>query len=308
MKSIDIICPIFNEEQVLPLIFGKLLEIVSKTSNHYKARLLFIDNCSIDKSQEFIRSKCLQYKNVSLICLSRNFGYQASIECGLKSSNSDLTAIIDADGEDPPDMLLKFLQEYENGHDIVYGERMDREENILLKNLRKIYYRLLKLFADDNIILDMAEFSLFTAEVRKAIINENNTFPFFRSSIARVGFSIKNVPYKRCKRLAGKTHYNFWKMSIFAFAGFLTSSTFLLRLPAYLAPFFTIWFGLLSVFYFFSNSLTTSAFLYFISTSIFITNILGVAVCLYTARIYKNGLQRKNFIVNEKRSFINQDE
>lgn len=308
MKTIDIICPIFNEEKVLPIIFERLVEIVEKIQNQYKTRLLFIDNCSEDKSQEFVRSKCLQYKNVNLICLTRNFGYQASIECGLKLSHSDLTAIIDADGEDPPDMLLKFLHEYENGHDIVYGERIDRDENIVLKSLRKIYYRLLRLLADDNIILDMAEFSLITAEVRKAITTENNSFPFFRSSISRVGFSIKNVPYKRCKRLAGKTHYNFWRMSIFAFAGFLTSSTILLRLPAYFTPFYCIWFALLSWFYLSSKCLTINAFLFFISTSIFITYFMGVALCLYTARTYKNGLQRKNFIVNEKKSFINSDE
>ncbi len=116
--------------------------------------------------------------------------------------------MIDVDCEDPPELIPRFVAEHEQGYDIVYGERVDRPEPTYLKWLRKSYYRLVRAVADDNFVLNMAEFSLITAEVRNAVIDEINSFPFIRASIGRIGFRRKNVPYTRERRSAGETHYN----------------------------------------------------------------------------------------------------
>ena len=305
MKTLDIIVPVFNEESVLPLFFDKLFKVLKILENQCFIKLLFIDNCSSDKTKEIIESKCVSDKRFNYIRLSRNFGYQASIECGLRNSEGDLTAIIDADGEDPPELLIRFFEEHEKGFEIVYGERIDRYEHIIMKKLRKLYYRFVKLFADENFILDMAEFSLFSAEVRKSILAENNSFPFFRSAIGRVGFSIQNVPYKRCKRLAGVSHYNFWRMSVFGLGGFLTSSTFLLRLPAFFSPLYCTLFLMLLFWNVKNCENLKMLFYFFIITSIFFISFMGSILCLYIARIYKNSLNRKNYIIDTRKSFLN---
>src|SRR2546430_14767664 len=137
-------------------------------------------------------------------------------------------------------MILEFAAKHEEGHDIVYGERVDREESSLMKNARKVFYRILRAVADEEIILDMAEFSFFTKEVRHAILQESSSFPFLRASIGRVGFKRCAIPFKRDKRIAGATHYNLAGMAIFAIAGILSSSTLFLRLPIFILPFWLL--------------------------------------------------------------------
>src|SRR5258708_31034150 len=157
--------------------------------------------------------------------MSRNVGYHASLECGLRNAVGDLLVFIDVDCEDPPEMILEFVEKYEQGYDIVYGERVDRSESKVMKKARKFFYRLLRAVADEEILLDMAEFSLFTKEVRDAILDENTSFPFLRASIARVGFRRPAIPFKRQSRCAGRTRYDLMRMSVFAVAAMLSAST-----------------------------------------------------------------------------------
>jgi dolichol-phosphate mannosyltransferase len=234
--------------------------------------------------------------------MSRNVGYHASLECGLRNAAGDLFVFIDVDCEDPPEMILDFVEKYEQGFDIAYGERVDREESKAIKGARKFFYRLLHAVADDEIILDMAEFSLFTREVRDAILDENTSFPFLRASIARVGFRRAAIPFKRQKRIAGTTHYNLLKMSIFAVAGILSASTLFLRLPIYLLPVWILTLLFLCVGYVSTHSpwIAVAAFLVF-------AGYLGGTMAftaMYVARTYKNGLHRPNAFIDRSRSVL----
>jgi dolichol-phosphate mannosyltransferase len=199
-------------------------------------------------------------------------------------------------------MILQFIEKYEQGYDIVYGERVDREEAKIIKGTRKIFYRLLHRVADEEIILDMAEFSLFTKEVRDAILAENTSFPFIRASIGRVGFKRAAIPFKRQKRIAGKTHYNFVGMFIFAIAGILSSSTLLLRLPIFLLPLWILSLLALGVGY-----IKTKSVWWLLSATILFAVYVGTTLAftaLYVARTYKNGLQRPNAFVDHGRSLL----
>jgi dolichol-phosphate mannosyltransferase len=236
--SLSIIVPVFNEDQIIHIFFDRINKVLNKISNKYDSHILFINNASSDNTYSCIRKIQKIKKNVSLITLSKNFGYQCSMECGLNHTDSDLIAFIDVDCEDPPEMLIDFLNMHNKGYDIVYGERIDRHEGELIKLLRKFFYHLAKKFADEEIVLYMAEFSLFTNVVRSAILQNNNSYPFIRNSIARVGFNRIGIAYKRDKRVGGKTNYNFYQMALFAVSGILSSSTLFLRLPIY---FFPIW-------------------------------------------------------------------
>ena len=298
MKKLAIIVPVYNEEDVIDKFYKILCEELCKIDKkNYQPHLFFINNCSNDQSLEKLVQIFKSSNNCSILSLSRNFGYQNSLYFSLKEINVDLYTFIDVDCEDPPHLISEFIDKSEDGYDIVYGKRVDRHEIFLMKSLRNIFYRIAKYLADDDIILYMAEFSLFTREVRDAVINENNSFPFIRSNIARVGFKRLGIPYKRDKRIAGKTNYNFISMFIFAIAGILTSSTLLLRLPIYTFPIILI----LSILNVFIGFVSLSYIFLILLLFIFFT--LSI-VSLYIARIYKNQFNRPNAYISNKNSFI----
>ena len=298
MKKLVIICPVFNEEDSIPLFIDEIKKIEKKISDKYKLDLIFSNNASTDNSLNILKEYSEKYSNIYYLTLSKNFGYQNSINFALKNSHGDLYVIIDSDGEDPPSMILDFLNKHEEGYDIIYGKRENRPEGFLLKKMRNIFYRILKFSSDDEIILNMAEFSLFTNEVKECLIEENSSFPFLRSTIARVGFNSLAIPYTRKYRFGGKSNYNFFSMVKFAIAGILASTTLPLRLPIYILP---IW--LLFSLYFLTNNETAHLYLnYLIYASLLFIILIISFISIYVARIYKNGLMRANAYLVKRKS------
>jgi polyisoprenyl-phosphate glycosyltransferase len=296
MKTFEVICPVFNEQNTVPLFFQRILTVFASLKERYACRLVFVDNASTDATQELVRGLAAQHSWVELIVLSRNFGYQCSVECGLRNSEADVTGVIDVDCEDPPELFGQFLAWLEQGHDIVYGERADREEAWIIKALRKIYYRLTRAAADENFILDMAEFCVMSDAVRRAVTSDSNSYPFIRASIGRVGFDVKNVPYKRQKRIAGKSHYNILRMWLFGVGGILSSSTLWLRSAVYLFP---VWLTA-SAALLINSALSGHPFYFqlFVAGSFALLLYIAAGISIYLARVYKNGLNRPNYYIN----------
>lgn len=298
MKKLSILVPVFNEVDTIPIFFERISKVFEQIKNQYEARLIFINNCSIDLTYEAVQKLRLSNESIYILSLTKNVGYQRSLECGLLNCDSDIYVLIDVDCEDPPEMILDFLDWYKKGYEIVYGERVDRHEHIFIKSLRNLFYRIAHRVADEEVILYMAEFSLFTKEVRDAIVCSKNSFPFIRNSIARVGFDRVGIPYKRDKRVAGRTNYNFYSMFLFALSGILSSSTLPLRLPLYTFP---VWFGL-ACFYIFSyinQANPLSLFLFIASVFLYFGLSIGF-ISIYVARIYKNSLGYPNAFVHKK--------
>lgn len=306
MKKLTILCPVYNEEVCIPLFIEQVKKLEMQLSGRYVVDIFFSNNASTDSTLTVLKKNSEIYNNIFFFTLSKNFGYQNSLQFALKHITGDIFVIIDVDGEDPVVMILEFLDRYEKGYDIVYGKREDRVENYFIKNLRKLFYRILKTFSDDEIILDMAEFSLFTNEVRLSILDENNSFPFIRSAISRVGYNKVAVSYKRNKRISGKTNYNFLTMLKFAVAGILSATTFPLRLPIYIFPFW-----LLYVFYVIYNLSIDKRLdnwnLFLIVSIIFILTIL-IFSALYLARTYKNIMSRSGAYIIKNKSKIRQQD
>jgi polyisoprenyl-phosphate glycosyltransferase len=296
--KLSILCPVFNEERVIPLFFERIRPVLQALTDRYVVDLVFLNNASSDGSLAEIHRLRERYSSVYVVTMSRNVGYQRSLDCGLRTAKGDLFAIIDVDCEDPPEMLVDFIERFERGYDIVYGIRADRQEFAALKSLRKLFYRILKMVADEDIILDMAEFSLFTAEVRDSMLIESNSFPFVRASISRVGFRRIGIPFSRQRRIAGATHYNFIGMSTFAIAGILSASTLLLRLPVLILPFWLAGVIVLAVRY-----AETGLRGYAASIAVLVAAYLGASVsfiAMYVARTYKNGLRRPNSYIQQE--------
>lgn len=234
-KLITIICPVHNEQETIPLFYKRIKIIIEQLTHEYDFELLFSNNCSTDSSLDIIRELSKSDEIIQYITLSRNFGYQKSLTAALHQANGDAVIIIDVDCEDPPEMIPKFIDAWKNeGYDIVYGQRDLRPEPKIILWYRKLFYRLLTRISDSPTILDMAEFSLFNTKVKNLILKNSTTTPFLRNEIAYVGFKRKAIKYNREARIAGKTHYNLFRMLVFAVAGILTSSTYPLRLALYL--------------------------------------------------------------------------
>jgi len=301
-RLLTILCPVHNEEAVVPLFFERIRPVLAKLSERYSVDLVFLNNASTDRSLQEIEKVRQSWPSTYVITSSRDVGYHASLECGLRHARGDLLVFIDVDCEDPPEMILEFAEKHEQGFDIVYGERVDREEPAPLKSARKFFYRLLHAVADEEIILDMAEFSMFTNEVREAIIEENSSFPFLRASIGRVGFRRAAIPFKRRRRIAGRTHYNLIGMSIFAIGGILSASTLFLRLPIYFLPLCLLSLAGLGVAYIHTHSayFALAAILLFAS---YVCVTLAFTA-LYVARTYKNSLHRPNAFINRSKSIL----
>ena len=302
MLRLTIICPIYNEERVVPLFFARMRPVIDTLSTRYLVDLVFLNNASSDSTFDEVMKLRDAWPRIYMITMSRNVGYQRSLDCGLRNSTGDVFAFIDVDCEDPPEMLLDFVERYEEGYDIVYGIRADRQEIAALKSMRKLFYRILKMVADEDIILDMAEFSLFTAEVRDAMVIESNSFPFVRASISRVGFRRIGIPFSRQRRIGGDTHYNLIGMSAFALAGILSASTLMLRLPILLLP---LW--LLSLTFLGIRYVHTGVSSYAVAAAVLFAGYVGASVAfiaLYVARTYKNGLHRPNSHIYRGRSFL----
>ena len=300
MKKIAIICPLYNEEKSLLIFIEEIKKVEKQISDKYELDIVFSNNASTDRTLSMLEELSNKYKNIYYYTLSKNFGYQNSLSFALKNTTGDLFIIIDSDGEDPPSMILDFLKKYEEGNDIVYGERVNRPEGFIIKKMRNLFYRVLKFFSDDEIILNMAEFSLFTNEVKEHLIEENSSFPFLRSAISRVGFDLKAIPYSRNERFAGKSNYNFYSMLKFAVAGILASTTLPLRFPIYFFPF---WLGI-STFLLLGSINNELLWKYFIFFSIIYLVLILSFISIYLARIYKNGLMRANAYLVGKKSKV----
>ncbi len=302
---LTIICPVYNEASVIPLFFARLSPVVKTLSARYRVDVLFLNNASTDGTFDAISTLRKENPFVYVISLSANVGYQRSIECGLRNAKGDLVTFIDVDCEDPPEMILQFVQVYEQGYDIVYGERVSRDENHAISWLRKLFYRIVYSIRDEDFILDMAEFALLTAEVRDAIIMDQSSFPFIRSSIGRVGFKRVGIPYRRQRRIGGKTHYNFLQMTIFAVAGILAASTLVLRLPIYVFPFWLVLTGVLGVI----QIQTGSSWIFLMNVLLACAYLGGTVafIALYVARTYKNGLGRPNYVIHKRYTHLQPD-
>jgi polyisoprenyl-phosphate glycosyltransferase len=301
-KSIQVICPVYNEELNVKYFYERFRAVRDSLSGSYRIDLSFIDNASTDRTPDLIHELRAQDRSVQLIIHSRNFGYQASLLCGLTNLEGDAYIVIDADCEDPPELIAEFARKWEEGYDLVYGDRKWRSENAMVAAARRIFYRLTRKIADSEFIIDMAEFSLFSRRMRDEVLSHASTFPFVRSDLAYAGFRRFGIEYRREPRRFGETHYNFWRMTKFAVSGILSASTFPLRAVVYGGIPLVALDVAAAVLSIFGVAVALPAVLLlnlaFVCLSL-------VALALYVARISKDVVGRPVFIVDERRSALN---
>jgi dolichol-phosphate mannosyltransferase len=299
-RRIVVICPVHNEEDNVRHFLGRLEKAAaSLDGSRYEWRLLFSNNRSTDATLARIKEAARENDRVSYMTLSRNFGYQLSVLAGLSmAGDADLYMICDADCEDPPEMLPLFVEAMEQGADLAYGIRTNRQDTWIMGRFRSAFYFLLRKLGDYKITPHMAEFSMFNRPVRDALISGDNSFPFLRAEVGYVGFSVRGLPYRRESRRHGASHYSFMGNARFAVAGLLSSTTFPLRAALYTLPFVLLADAALCLLYLSGiASFQPVAVLLLCLNSVYCATVAAFQ-SIYLARTYQNGLNRRRFIVD----------
>ena len=228
--ELGLVIPCYNEEDVLP----KLIQRLDEITFGIPTSVLFVDDGSTDGTSSLILEACQQRASFALLTLSRNFGHQTAVTAGLRHSRGDVVAVMDADMQDPPELLATFVERWREGYDVVYGIRTDRKESWPLRAAYHLFYRLLKRVSDIDIPEDAGDFALMDRKVVDVInaMPEHNRF--VRGLRKWAGFRQTGVPYKRPRRVDGRSKYNVHRLTRLAFDGLLSFSSAPLRLSAWL--------------------------------------------------------------------------
>lgn len=249
MKKISIVVPCYNEEENVEPISEAIISEINKLQN-YTYELIFIDNCSTDKTREKLIQLCDKNKNIKAIFNAKNFGQFNSPYYGLLQTTGDCTMLICADFQDPVDMIPKFIQEWENGYKIVIGVKNKSKENRIMYFLRSCYYKLIKKISDTEQIEHFTGFGLYDKDFIEVLRKLDDPTPFLRGIVAELGFKRKEIPYEQQKRRAGKTHNNFYKLYDAAMLSFTSYTKIGLRLATFLGIFVGIISFIIGIVYF----------------------------------------------------------
>lgn len=228
--------PVFNEEAVIGELGRRLREFLGKVGASWE--VVFVDDGSSDRSRALLAELCAGDERFKLVGLSRNFGHQLAITAGMDYARGDAVVVMDADLQDPPEVVLEMLARHREGFDVVYGVRNRRQGETLFKRATAaLYYRLLRTMVGVPIPLDAGDFRLLGRPVVVALQALRETNRFVRGMVSWVGFRQTAVYYDRPERFAGETHYPLRKMIRFALDGIASFSTVPLRIAVWLGVF-----------------------------------------------------------------------
>jgi glycosyltransferase involved in cell wall biosynthesis len=228
-----VIAPIFNEEDNIPVLYERVKKVMDSTAEPWE--LILVDDGSTDGSTELIRELAKRDVRVRPIIFARNFGHQIAVTAGWDYSRGQAITIIDADLQDPPEVILDLIEKWREGYEVVFAVRTEREGESWFKLFTaSLFYRLIYRITDVDIPLDAGDFRLLDRKVVNVLnqMRERHRFP--RGMTAWVGFRQIGVPYRRAARLAGETKYPFRKMFRLALNAITGFSYFPLQVATYM--------------------------------------------------------------------------
>lgn len=230
---LTVIIPCYNEEAVLRETHQRLVAVLGELES-VDYELIYVDDGSHDQTPELLHDLQRENSRVNALLLSRNFGHQVAVTAGLEHASGDVVVVIDADLQDPPEVIAEMVERWLDGYDVVYGVRTDREGETFFKLwTAKNFYRLLNRFSDVRIPLDVGDFRLMSRRVVNALLMMPERDRFLRGMVSWVGFKQIAVMYRRAPRFAGESKYPLFKMIRFATDGILSFSFAPLRLAAW---------------------------------------------------------------------------
>lgn len=307
MKKVSLVIPMYYEEEVAEECYKRVKDVLNSLEN-YEHEVVFVNDGSKDRTLEILEKIASNDKNIKVISFARNFGHQCAVTAGLKEVTGDAVVIIDADLQDPPELIPDMLKLWEEGNEVIYAKRKKRDGESAFKLFTaKMFYKALNGLSDVEIPKDTGDFRL----VDKKVVEVINSLPehnkFLRGLFSWVGFKQAPFEYERKERFAGKTKYPLKKMLKLASDGIISFSTKPLKIiggigiASIMVSFLVLLYAILS-FVFKWNNLTAG----WTSLMVAITFFAGVQLLSiwimseYIARIYDESKGRPQYIVDKK--------
>jgi len=226
MRSLSVITPVFNEEQVIEQFNGVLSEVLDSLSDRYKSEIIYVVDLCSDRSLEILRRIAQQDRRVKVVALSSRFGHQMSLVAGMDHALGDAVVMLDSDLQHPPSLIPRMLGEFEKGYDVVFTIRTDPVGTGFFKTLSsRLYYAILDRLSEIPIVKGAADFRLISARVARVFqtdIRERNQF--LRGLVNWVGFKRICIPFEAKPRVGGRTKYSLAHLVRFAVHGIVSFS------------------------------------------------------------------------------------
>ncbi|HLA08282.1 MAG TPA: glycosyltransferase family 2 protein [Anaerolineales bacterium] len=300
----SVIAPVFNEKENLPELFRRVKEVMDQTRKPWE--LILVDDGSSDGSIDIMRELARRNKQIRPVIFARNFGHQVAVTAGLDYSRGDAVVIIDADLQDPPELILEMAKKWQEGYEVVFAVRTEREGESWFKLwTASLFYRLIYRITDVNIPLDTGDFRLMDRKVVNVMNKMRERHRFLRGMSAWVGFRQIGVEYKRAARTVGETKYPFRKMfrlainavtgfsyfplQVATFFGFVSAGISILAIPV------VVYMRVTGSQAFFGQATTLIAVLFLGGVQLISLGILGE----YIGRLYDEAKGRPLYIVRE---------
>lgn len=307
MKKVSLVIPMYYEEEVAEECYNRVTKVLS-TLQDYTYEIVFVNDGSKDKTLEILEGIAKKDINVKIISFARNFGHQCAVTAGLQEVTGDAIVIIDADLQDPPELIPDMLKLWEDGNEVIYGKRKTRDGESKFKLLTaKMFYQTLNALSDVDIPKDTGDFRL----VDKKVVDVINSLPehnkFLRGLFSWVGFKQTPFEYERKERFAGKTKYPLKKMLKLASDGIISFSTKPLKIVGGLGilsvviSLIILVYAILSFIFRWHN--LTAGWTSLMVTMTFLSGIILISLWMigeYIARIYDEVKQRPQYIIDKK--------
>ncbi len=236
MHLISIIVPCYNEQDTIPIFYEKLKSTLNTMKEKIKFEVIFVDDGSTDTTLTVIKSLSIDDDNTKYISFSKNFGKEAAIYAGLERSTGDFVAIMDADLQDPPELLAEMYNEIVNyGYDCIVARRVSRCGEPVIRSFfaRKFYY-LMNIVSKTEIMDGTRDYRLATRQVVNAVLSLKEVNRFSKGIFNWVGFKSKYIEYENVERIAGETKWSIWKLFLYSFNSIIAFSTLPLAIASVL--------------------------------------------------------------------------
>lgn len=303
--ELSVVIPCYNEEESIRELHRRVTG-VCETAPVSSYEIILVNDGSRDKTPEIMRELVAQDSHLVIVDLSRNHGHQLALTAGLFEARGDYVLVLDADLQDPPELLLPMLERARAGVDVVYGKRDQRDgETAFKKFSASMFYRLLSYLSDTNIPRDVGDFRLMSKHVVDQFKNMPEQHRFVRGMIAWIGFTQEEFSYQRAPRFAGETKYPFHKLVAFAFDAISSFSIKPLRVSLLFALFGVGFAGLLALYALYAHFTDSSMTAGWASLATIITFFASLQlICIgvigeYIGRTYIQVKNRPLFIVRE---------
>lgn len=309
MKNLySVVVPLYNEELVLDETYNRLTTVLEKIDGEYE--IILVNDGSRDKTEEMAKAIAGKDKRVKFISFSRNFGHQNAITAGMDHASGEAIVVIDADLQDPPELIYQMIEKYHEGYDVVYAVRAKRKgETIFKKVTAKAFYRILKKLVDIDIPVDTGDYRLISREVCNVLKRMREKNRFVRGMVSWIGFKQIGIPFVREERFAGETKYTLSKMIKFSLDGIVSFSTKPLKFTVHIGFALAI-LSFLYACYLIVNKLLFSnvieGWTSMVVIVLFIGGIQMIALGIigeYIARIYEESKNRPLYITKELVNF-----